>query len=70
MEDYLKRVIDEQKELQIKLDKLIDFLLKAECNPQIDRAEKDRLKYQLSSMDCYNEALLRRIGKAYTENKL
>jgi len=60
MEDYLKRVIDEQKELEIKLKKLEDFTL-SEKFKELDPFEQKLLEKQYSDMYLYNWDLRARL---------
>ena len=62
MEDYQKRVVEEQKELNKKLDKLTVFVEESEVYPLLDKDERDRLLSQLAYMEGYNAVLLERIN--------
>lgn len=66
MKPHQERVIEEQKELQIKVDALYAFLSDPEKsgaldNAALDPAERDRMQRQLDCMIAYNGILLERI---------
>ncbi len=58
MKKYQKRVIEEKKELEKKVVKLVDFLY---SDHEIDPDEKTRLREQLSAMKDYLNVLIERI---------
>lgn len=58
MEDYQKRVVEEKKELDVKIDKLSDFLNRTAGLPQAEVARMDR---QVIYMGLYSEVLAERI---------
>ena len=58
MKEYQKRVIEEMKELDKKIIKLVDFLY---SDHEIDPDEKTRLRSQLSAMKDYLNVLIERI---------
>ena len=60
MKPYQLRVIEEQKELQIKLDALKLFLDK-ECPENIDSDDWYLLEQQFDAMCRYNDILKKRI---------
>lgn len=60
MMPHQERVVIEQTDLQIKLDKLRTFL-ESEFAKKIDTAEQDRLTMQEIHMNAYNDVLKERI---------
>lgn len=60
MQPHQQRVVDEKKELDLKREKLADFML-SPTYAQIDRAEQARLNYQAEVMTAYSNILGRRI---------
>lgn len=60
MKDYQQRVIDEQKELRIKIDKLQNFF-DLDTFKNLDGQEKDRLQRQYLAMQDYSQILNERI---------
>lgn len=61
MEAYQQRVIEEKKELDIKRDKLTEFL-KSGDRSKVPQDEQDRLNRQLAHMDAYSNVLAERIN--------
>ena len=60
MEAYQQRVVDEKKELDIKLDKLVEFL-KSPKITSVNPDEHNRLTRQQYIMRQYSEVLSERI---------
>lgn len=58
MEDYQIRVVQEQSDLQIKIDKLSKFL---HSGIQVRAEERQLLEEQLQHMRAYSTVLLKRI---------
>ena len=57
MEDFHARIIEEQKELQIKIEALENFEIKI-----VNLEQNILLKNQLIAMRSYNEALILRLA--------
>ena len=69
MEEYQKRVIEEQKELQDKIIKLDGFINhNDEKFIMLDKHNQDLLKIQLYAMRTYYQCLLARI-KLFDDEK-
>lgn len=62
MSDFKTRLIDEQLELEEKLNKLNDFNQSEKAN-DIDPVQKDLLLVQAGAMYTYNECLKARISR-------
>lgn len=62
MSDFKTRLIDEQKQLEEKLDKLNDFNQSEKAN-EIDSVQRDLLIIQAGAMYTYNECLKVRISR-------
>lgn len=62
MEEYQKRVIQEQKELQEKIDKLEEFLNDSNKISIVNKKEYPILSDQFEKMLFYNQDLLERIA--------
>lgn len=62
MNDFKTRLIDEQRELETKLNKLNDFN-ESEKSEKIDPVQKDLLLVQAGAMYTYNECLKARISR-------
>ncbi|MEO9300523.1 MULTISPECIES: crAss001_48 related protein [Acinetobacter calcoaceticus/baumannii complex] len=60
MQPHEQRVVDEQKELQIKLDALNTFLCKG-CPAFINKQNWELLERQYNTMWLYNDILKQRI---------
>ena len=60
LQPFQARVVDEKKELDIKRDKLIEFL-KGDLAKKLPAAEQERLSRQLSIMESYSGILSERI---------
>ena len=60
MNDFLTRLVDEQLELQSKLEKLSDFI-SSEKIANVDLDQQRLLKMQVSAMALYNAILKDRI---------
>lgn len=60
MKDFQQRVIDEKKELDIKRDKLTEFL-KGEIFHSLPNDEQSRLSHQAKVMEDYSNILAERI---------
>ena len=67
MNDFLTRLVDEQLELQSKLEKLSDFISSGRI-ANVDLDQQRLLKMQVSAMVLYNEILKDRIS-LLTNNK-
>lgn len=67
MNDFLTRLVDEQLELQSKLEKLSDFISSGKI-ANVDLDQQRLLKMQVSAMVLYNEILKDRIS-LLTNNK-
>jgi len=61
MEDWQNRVVEEQKELGDKFDKLVEFTC-GEAFTKLDHVNQNLLVQQASAMNAYNEILLARIS--------
>ena len=61
MPDYVKRMIDEQKELQKKIQKLHVFLNDEEKVKDLSDAELNLLNCQVSAMETYDCILASRL---------
>jgi hypothetical protein len=61
LQAHQQRVVAEQKELFDRIQKLTAFTNGAMWG-QIDRAERERLKRQLTAMEQYDAVLLERIA--------
>lgn len=62
MSDFIKRVEQEQQELQIKIDALESFVNDEDTFVKIGLEQKILLKNQLNHMRSYNEILIVRLG--------
>jgi len=62
MGDFKSRLIDEQKELEEKLNKLDGFLMSEKVS-DVDDTQKALLKVQATAMNTYNQCLLERIER-------
>ena len=60
MEDYQKRVVEEKKELDEKIQKLKDFMHPTDTT-KLDEVNYGLLMVQLAAMESYTDALSRRI---------
>ena len=60
MHEFQKRVVEEKKELDIKRDKLTEFL-KGDTFKNLSEEEQDRLNRQLLVMEEYSNILAERI---------
>ena len=67
MNDFLTRLVDEQLELQSKLERLSDFISSGRI-ANVDLDQQRLLKMQVSAMVLYNEILKDRIS-LLTNNK-
>lgn len=61
MQPYQQRVIDEKAELDVKIQKLTEFL-SSDKSESVEADEKDRLKWQLDIMRDYSKILGERIA--------
>lgn len=61
MTDYQQRVIDEKRELDLKLSKLVDFL-SSKIFKDLPKEDKKLLKSQTAEMKKYSEILDKRIA--------
>ena len=62
MNDFKTRLIEEQKALEEKLDKLDSFLMSEKVSG-VDDTQKALLKVQTTAMNTYNQCLLERIER-------
>jgi hypothetical protein len=62
MSDFKERLIQEQKDLQEKIEKLAIFLM-SEVFRALPKEEQDLLTIQLYAMGTYNTILLARIDR-------
>ena len=62
MSDFKSRLIDEQKELEEKLNKLEGFLMSEKVSG-VEDTQKALLKVQATAMNTYNQCLLERIER-------
>jgi len=62
MSDFKSRLIDEQKQLESKLNKLNDFN-QSDALEKVDPDQKDLLFIQAGAMYTYNECLKARISR-------
>jgi len=60
MKEYQQRVIDEKKDLDIKIERLIDFI-SGDVFKQLLLPEQRRLKRQKGIMELYSDVLNERI---------
>ena len=67
MDNFLTRLVDEQLELQSKLEKLSDFISSGKIS-NVELDQQRLLKMQVSAMVLYNEILKDRIS-LLTNNK-
>jgi len=63
MSDFKERLIQEQKDLQEKIEKLDSFLESNEFFEKLNKGEQDLLTIQLYAMRTYNTVLLTRIDR-------
>ena len=68
MKDFIERILKENEELALKIEKLQNFI-RSDSYIELSLIEKDMLEAQLLFMKKYNEILKRRI-KFYKERKL
>ena len=61
MKDYQKRMVEEYKELNTKIDKLTIFLSKEDIQKEITATQITLMKSQLFSMMSYSSILLLRL---------
>lgn len=59
---HQQRVLDEEREVEIRRSKLADFIKSNPAFSSVDPAEQDRLRKQLIIMQWYVEILRERIG--------
>lgn len=62
MNDFKSRLIEEQKALEEKLNKLDSFLMSEKVS-DVDDTQKALLKVQATAMNAYNQCLLERIER-------
>ncbi len=62
MSDFKTRLVDEQTQLEEKLNKLNDFLM-SEKVKKIDDVQKALLQVQATAMNTYNQCLKERIER-------
>lgn len=63
MRPYQQRVIDESKELEERLDKLNEFIVKSPIYSSLDDEHKEDLQRQQKAMTDYSIALHIRMSK-------
>jgi len=63
MDGWQERLIEEQKALEAKLEKLQDFMQDNYCSADIDGEDGLDLVRQMVFMEAYNEILLKRISR-------
>jgi hypothetical protein len=68
MSDFLSRLLDEQEELQEKLDKLYYFVA-LDSLKSVSEKQQRLLEEQLRHMNAYNNVLLERIEDLSPNNK-
>ena len=61
MKDYQKRMVEEYKELNTKIDKLTIFLSKEDIQEEVTATQITLMKSQLFSMMSYSSILLLRL---------
>lgn len=62
MKDFVKRMIDEHKQLNANIDNLNNFLKSQTCNFTIGLHEFGAMNIQLNAMKSYREALTIRLA--------
>lgn len=62
MSDFKTRLVEEQVQLEEKLDKLDSFLLSEKVNA-IDDVQKALLRVQATAMNTYNQCLKERLER-------
>ena len=62
MSDFKTRLVEEQVQLEEKLDKLDSFILNDNFN-KIDNVQKALLKVQATAMNTYNQCLKERLER-------
>ena len=62
MSDFKTRLVEEQVQLEEKLDKLGSFILSDNFN-KIDNVQKALLKVQATAMNTYNQCLKERLER-------
>lgn len=62
MKDFVKRMIDEHKQLNANIDNLNNFLKSQTCNFTIGLHEFGAMNSQLNAMKSYSEALTIRLA--------
>lgn len=62
MNDFKTRLVEEQKALELKLDKL-DFFLESEKAKEINDTQLALLRIQATAMNTYNQCLKERIER-------
>ena len=62
MSDFKTRLVEEQAQLEEKLNKLDDFLMSEKVN-DIDDTQKALLQVQATAMNTYNQCLKERIER-------
>lgn len=68
MSDFFSRLLDEQEELQEKLDKLYYFVA-LDSLKSVSEKQQRLLEEQLRHMNAYNNVLLKRIEDLSPNNK-
>lgn len=68
MSDFKTRLVEEQLQLEEKLDKLDSFILSDNFN-KIDNVQKALLKVQATAMNTYNQCLKRKIREVIKKER-
>jgi len=68
MQDHIKRVVNEQRALEVKLNALSEFLYTSAFD-SLDSEEKYLLSMQVAHMRGYNDVLKLRIKRESDESK-
>lgn len=63
MEAHQERVVNEQSELKVRLDKLREFIRASAIHAGLPQEERDSLFRQAIHMRGYNDVLLERIAR-------
>jgi len=62
MEDYVKRMLDEEKQLRLKCEKLEDFVSNEDNLKKLSLEEQKLMWQQLGFMEAYYKVLVKRIN--------
>lgn len=66
MLDYVERMVNEEKELAIKVKKLNEFINGNEIFKNLPEDEQIDMEMQLLAMQMYHKALSRRLKRAFS----